>query len=77
MGDREKTKDIKNVPYEKRDQAQKKHLLLGQGEVYVSDQAENEPYQQEVIIPGDRMGLNQNSNDEQQGKSRLRLFFSK
>ena len=72
IGDREKTKDIENVPYEKRDQAQKEHLLLGQGEAYVSDQAENEPYQQKVIIPGDRMRLNQNSNDEQQGKSRFR-----
>ena len=72
MRDREKTKGIKNVPYEKRDQAQKEHLLLGQGEAYVSDKAENEPYQQKVIIPGDRMRLNQNSNDEQQGKSRFR-----
>jgi hypothetical protein len=63
---------MKNVPHEKRDQAQKKHLLLGQGEAYVSDEAENEPYQQKVIIPGDRMGLNQDSDDEQQGKGRFR-----
>jgi len=60
------------VPYQEGDQAQEKHLLPGYGEAYIADQAENQSHQQKVVKPGDRMGLNQDSNNEQQRKSTLR-----
>ncbi len=72
MRDREKTKHVEHVSYQERDQAQEKRLSPGYGEAYIADQAENKSHQQEVVIPGDWMGLNQDSNDEQQRKSTLR-----